>query len=61
MYGLTVCPINESDSSVGPFSPSSPKAQRKVLQDIHIVIVRFTKVTLHPTLHIFPNFLTRLT
>ena len=55
MYGLNVCPINESGNSVGAYSPSSPKAQRKVLQDIHIIIVHCTKITLCPTLHIFPK------
>jgi len=43
-----------SDSSVGAYSPS-PKAQRKILQDIHIIIVHCTKVTIYPTLHIFPK------
>jgi hypothetical protein len=61
MYGLTVCPINESGSSVGAYSPSSPKAQRKVLQDIRIFIVHCTKITLYPTLHIFPKAFSKLT
>ena len=30
-------------------------SKEKVLQDIHIIIIHFTKISLHPTLHIFPR------